>query len=171
MVAYVPNKVRRQMYKFIIDTDSYSGNFERELVAYCTGLVGDCGVGEEEAAEVPEDIIEMFSECIEFASDDDDSCLRPASIEPTPGFYNDGNGNHYKIHPDIKYEKVYPAYQSVGIKFSIKPTDDMINFIINRTKEFANRPNRWTNDSNFKVLGYRLVDERIVQDEIEKWNP
>ncbi|KKK83825.1 hypothetical protein LCGC14_2789530, partial [marine sediment metagenome] len=30
---------------FIIDTDSYAGNFEREMCAYITGRVGECGVG------------------------------------------------------------------------------------------------------------------------------
>jgi len=35
------------MYKFIIDTDQYAGNFEREMCAYLTGTVGECGVGDE----------------------------------------------------------------------------------------------------------------------------
>ena len=29
----------------IIDTDTYAGNFERELCAYVTGIVRDCEVG------------------------------------------------------------------------------------------------------------------------------
>ena len=37
-------------YTIIIDTDEYSGNFEREMCAYCTGQVGECEVGEEEQA-------------------------------------------------------------------------------------------------------------------------
>ncbi len=28
-------------YVFIIDTDSYSGNFEREMAAYVAGAVGE----------------------------------------------------------------------------------------------------------------------------------
>lgn len=36
---------------FIIDTDSYSGNFEREMCAYITGHIGDCLVGFEEAED------------------------------------------------------------------------------------------------------------------------
>jgi hypothetical protein len=34
-----------------IMTDSYTGNFEREMTAYCTGHIGDCEVGIEEANE------------------------------------------------------------------------------------------------------------------------
>jgi len=32
---------------FVIDTDTYAGNFERPMCAYMTGRVGECGVGEE----------------------------------------------------------------------------------------------------------------------------
>jgi len=35
-------------YIFIVDTEKYAGDFERQLTAYCTGQVGDCGVGERE---------------------------------------------------------------------------------------------------------------------------
>ena len=46
----------------IIDTEDYAGSFERPMVAYITGQLGDCGVGEESQlealAELPEDIRE-----------------------------------------------------------------------------------------------------------------
>ncbi len=29
----------------VIDTDQYAGNFEREMTAYVTGILGECGVG------------------------------------------------------------------------------------------------------------------------------
>ena len=32
---------------FIIDTDQYAGNFERELCAWTTGQIGECEVGKE----------------------------------------------------------------------------------------------------------------------------
>lgn len=32
---------------FIVDTGSYSGNFEREMVAYMTGCTGECEVGDD----------------------------------------------------------------------------------------------------------------------------
>ena len=41
----------------ILMTDSYAGNFEREAVAYCTGCIGECGVGEEYAND---DLAETF---------------------------------------------------------------------------------------------------------------
>ena len=41
--------MQNEKYLFVIDTDSYSGNFEREMCAYCTGQIGDCEVGIEHA--------------------------------------------------------------------------------------------------------------------------
>ena len=38
-------------YGFIVDTDSYAGNFEREMCAYMTGHIGECSVGEEYASD------------------------------------------------------------------------------------------------------------------------
>lgn len=37
------------MNRVIIATDCYAGNFERELCAFITGAVGECGVGREYA--------------------------------------------------------------------------------------------------------------------------
>lgn len=34
-------------YKVVVDTDKYAGNFEREMTAFMTGVVGDCEVGSE----------------------------------------------------------------------------------------------------------------------------
>lgn len=37
----------REGFAFIIDTDSYAGNFEREMTAFVTGEIGECEVGKE----------------------------------------------------------------------------------------------------------------------------
>ena len=80
---------------FIIDTEDYAGNFERDLCAYITGRVGECGVGDEEAALFTEETgQEGFENVVE--ESDDHGCHRPASIYPTPGWYNNGYGFGYK---------------------------------------------------------------------------
>jgi hypothetical protein len=33
------------LWLFIVDTDSYAGNFERCMCAYMTGQIGECEVG------------------------------------------------------------------------------------------------------------------------------
>ena len=45
------------LYTFIIDTEQYSGNFERQMTAYMTAQIGDCEVGE----ELVDDALESLS--------------------------------------------------------------------------------------------------------------
>jgi len=46
----------QDLYIFVIDTDYYAGNFERNLCAYATGYVGECGVGRQMAQQFYEDM-------------------------------------------------------------------------------------------------------------------
>lgn len=90
------------MYRLIVDTSAYAGNFERAAVAFATGLVGDCGVGEEEAAAAR---AELSQEDLTFWADqvipvDDEGCSRPVEIWPTPGWYNHGLGEHFPDTPE-----------------------------------------------------------------------
>lgn len=89
-------------YVFVVDTDSYAGNFERPLVAYISGHVGDCGVGDTEAEIATQ---ELSSEVADWLDNNvtcvnDDGCSRPAAIWPTPGWFNDGLGDHFKDDHD-----------------------------------------------------------------------
>lgn len=86
-------------FAFIIDTDSYAGNFERELCAYITGHIGDCGVGEVNAARFKDEVGEPFENVTVEA--DDHGCCRPVTICPTPGWFNDGMGSHYEEGVDL----------------------------------------------------------------------
>ena len=91
-------KTTETRIRLIIDTDSYAGNFERQSVAYATGLVGDCNVGDQEAAQcdgvVPDDVL-VWWEDHGAQLPDDNGCCRPAAIHPTPGFFNNGMGGHF----------------------------------------------------------------------------
>ena len=65
---------------FVIDTDQYAGNFEREMCAHLTGCVGECGVGDEFVDEgnkkqFIENVIDM---------PDDHGCYRPVTCYPLP---------------------------------------------------------------------------------------
>ncbi len=82
-------------YLFVIDTADYAGNFERELCAYVTGRIGDCEVGREMAALFEEEIgQEPFKNVT--CEPDDHGCSRPATIYPTPGWFNHGQGGHFR---------------------------------------------------------------------------
>jgi hypothetical protein len=53
---------------FVVDTDTYAGNFEREMCAYITGQVGECEVGEEIAKAARMMLIEQDKEALSMAA-------------------------------------------------------------------------------------------------------
>lgn len=63
-------------YVIIVRTDSYAGNFERELCAHLTGIVGDCEVGDD---YVDENIESIFEEIVKSVPDDNGT-RRPVSL-------------------------------------------------------------------------------------------
>lgn len=128
---------------FVIDTNKYSGNFERQLCAFITGCIGECGVGQNEQELF---LIEtnqeksIFNDYILYYPDEH-GCKRPASIWETPGRTNDGHGNHFNTE-DINIENCYnktkwPAYESVAIFFDKKPPKKLINLMIQRNIIFC----------------------------------
>jgi hypothetical protein len=84
-------------YLFVIDTDEYAGNFEREMCAYLTGRVGDCGVGDDFAElfhkEVPNG--DALFENVASVPDEEGGCCRPATVWPSENWLNDGYGHHF----------------------------------------------------------------------------
>jgi hypothetical protein len=124
----------------IIDTEEYAGNFEREMVAFITGQVGECEVGRESQAiaeeELSEEDMDWFCSNVIWTSDDH-GCRRPASIAATPGWSNDEKGKHTKLKPGQKPK--YPAYNSVEFVVNEWPPDNIMKIIIARAKDFCQR--------------------------------
>lgn len=89
------------MYTFIIDTNIYAGNFERQMCAFMTGMTGECGVGEHVAEQVRSTLEHggWYSTHV-VNVDDGEGCERPCQIEPTPGYFNNGMGKHYADVPE-----------------------------------------------------------------------
>ena len=80
-----------KLFKLVVDTEQYSGNFEREMCAYITGQVGECGVGDNWVDNYASTIIHLdwWNNHIVNRPDDSDSpCYRPVSIYPTLGWGN-----------------------------------------------------------------------------------
>jgi hypothetical protein len=155
-------------YVFVVDTDHYAGNFERPMVAYMTGAVGECEVGQEEA-----DLFEengLFLELTDKTSHelDDHGCARPASIWTTPGRYNNGNGKHFDGNPTGAGK--YPAYESVAAFFSERPTDEEIEFMKQRAHEYVEykhqtRPAYFKDESQIRIKGFRLITQQVSTQE------
>lgn len=100
----------REGFAFVIDTDSYAGNFERELCAFVTGQVGDCEVG----TPNPSYNYDEFEGTMMWIPDDN-GCRRPVSL--TWG-------------PDKKPN-------SVALYFEIEPNVPMIEIMKHRSTEFC----------------------------------
>lgn len=91
------------MELFVIDTDQYSGNFERNMCAFLTGVVGDCCVGTEMTGNYPE--VEGVLQ-----QPDDHGTMRPCSTYETPGYYNNGLGFNFKAGQEDEALEKYKSY-------------------------------------------------------------
>lgn len=141
-------------YLFIIDTDSYAGNFERELCAYITGVLGECGVGDQEQIEfnksVSDALAEQFCEIVEHVADDH-GCFRPCAISETP----DRGNNGYGSHGPKSLAFPYAAYESVEIYFNQMPTVEMIQLMKERAQEYCSQ-------EDIKIIGFRFLNKKSV---------
>lgn len=91
-------------YIFVVDTEEYAGNFERQLCAYATGKIGDCGVGREERNQFLKDM--KFDDYYDEPNDhlfsfleqkpDERGCWRPCATWATPGWFNHGMGGNFR---------------------------------------------------------------------------
>lgn len=133
-------------YAFVIDTNSYAGNFEREMTAYLTGVVGDCTVGEQLIETLP---INFENKIQQVA--DEHGCYRPTTCW---------------IEPNTKQNN------SVAIFFYEKPTTEEIDFMKERVKNFDNifktkgrMAEFHKNKPEIKILGFRLIEFKRSENE------
>lgn len=139
-------------WSFVIDTDAYSGNFERAMTGYITGLVDDYGehmaepyiklYGEEEPENRLGEIVEFRireHDCSGFNS--------PCDITATPGTKGDCN--------------------SVVIFLQEKPSEVELALLAERARKFSDLPKlRDWGEHRPKILGCRLVKEETVLTEM-----
>ena len=117
----------------VIRTDSYAGNFEREMCAYMTGRIGECDFGKVNAAQFVaenpdnnefEDLVMEFS--------DDCGCYRPSTI-----------WGH--------------KCSDVAIYFESKPTSKQLEFLRHRARQFAaNTDPRDGRHNVITIFGFEL---------------
>lgn len=221
--------INSDCWLLVIDTDSYSGNFERELTAYLTGQLGECGVGDKMANIFGEDAKKnkppVDFDDIVISEPDDRGCHRPCTIYPTPGWRNDGMGGHYKVGDEVKALEEYktrqlaeiasnrdriklystkptygwsekdirkelarldkeekevkgrkkvggfPAYRSVAIFFSERPSKKTIEWLKERAKgypEARKKAHDWDRGPAPKITGWRLIEHKVVRTQKEE---
>jgi hypothetical protein len=141
-------------YIFIVDTDLYAGNFEREMCAFLTGQTGDCSVGEEIAIEFENKFPIEFTEFENIIGHfvDEHGVFRPVELEETPPI----KGN-------------YPQCNSVSIAFSEKPASELLKFMIDRANEFVKQDFQFIKANSIKIKGFRLktVTQKVEYQDIK----
>lgn len=106
-------------YQLVVETNSYAGNFEREMTAFATGVLGECGVGEEmiesfsTAAVAYSGLKSPFENLMEGVYDDG-GCSRPTTISQN----HDGN------------------YHNVTMFMHQRPSDNDLAFITQRIRSY-----------------------------------
>lgn len=142
-------------YLFVVDTKDYAGNFEREMVAFMTGQVGECGVGEEAQAKFLETYPDATLPVVDWLlvnvlqwPDDEIACRRPATIYLSPG----------------------GGFNSVALCLQERPTSEVVDFLKERAQLFAEDYDGLTRFSGRKgqkttITGFRLVRNVITTTE------
>jgi hypothetical protein len=137
--------IPKNKWAVIIDTNKYAGNFERELCAYCTGIIGECEVGDDLVPSFQEYIKTIgwkenkFEEVVAQVADDH-GCERPVSIYPNPRWFNNGVGGEYRKAEKNVEEKALCGY---------------INEVIRDNKESLNRIKHMIGKSNAELEASR----------------
>lgn len=141
--------------KIIVDTNKYSGNFEREMCAFATAQVGECGVG---FNEVDEDhpYASWWETHVEHV--EDEGCYRPVALSPTLGFINDGMGGHYKDTPENRKLAKEAAIQAM-IDYQAPQKAKIEKRIRERDFEEDNGGRGWTEEACLRAL--KSCDESV----------
>lgn len=134
--------------KIIVDTNKYSGNFEREMCAFATAQVGECGVGEDEVDEA-HTYASWWEQHIELVPDN--GCWRPVAISPTPGFINDGMGGHYEDTPENRKLANESALQKM-IEYQAPQKAVVEKRIQEKNFEEENGRGAWTEEACLRTL-------------------
>ena len=149
----------------VIDTENYAGNFERQMCAFVTGRIGECGVGDVIAREAAPDIRNMgWWKTHSVMVADEKGCSRPVSIWPTSGWFNNGMGGHFRDNPDNYAEAREQAFQAM-VKYN-KHQNDVIKLRLeNSDFETATDRGGWTEEACRRTLEGNEASERRVRDD------
>lgn len=126
-------------YYLIVNTNSYAGNFERDLCAHLTGFTGECGVGENFIDDEIHEMFESYRGDYFF-----DGCLRPVEM--------------------FRDECDKGAYNSIRISLESPLPPKLIEIIKERCNTFnavrAEKEN-WREPTPIEIRGVKLMTEVI----------
>lgn len=132
------------MFVLYIDTENYSGNFERPLGAYCTGCVHeyDNSVTSRIAAVARKEMkfgAWWKQHIIEHQGMDDEYPPLYFNIAETSGWVMNGNGADYRAGSAqaAKIKHPTPSLMSVSIAVDELPPQDVWDEFVQRAKDFC----------------------------------
>jgi hypothetical protein len=162
--GYGEDGVESERWAFVIDTREYAGNFERAMSAWIVGVTDECAREAEILKLFKRDFPKgnPFEKLVEFrlkSPGDDGRFEAPCDLAPTPGRVNH-NGvcldkDTYRGRPG----SLSPAYESVAIFLSRKPTQKELALLVQRALSFSDLPPKRAGTLRPKVTGCRLVRE------------
>ncbi len=130
-----------ELYLFVVDTNKYAGNFERDMCAHMTGVVGESEVGEESA----DDYRETFGMTSEDFEHNDHILQLPGEHGYNPVCIFEADINSFCIFMDRI------------------PTEGEIERMKRRATDFVNGPGK---PYKIKILGFRLFSRIVTQKEL-----
>jgi len=153
-------------FVFVVDTTEYSGNFEREMTAFCTGAMDEGEYARKDAnrfcEEAPSAVREYMRRHTIMSWVEDHGWMTPATIWATPGYWNNGHGTEF---PDSEWDgkqRKWPAYLSVGMLFDEAPTDEILDFLKGRARKFKKRNYLGTREPlPVDITGFRLLQVKL----------
>lgn len=128
-------------------TDSYAGNFEREATAYCTGVIGECGVGDKYVDENLRDEFEGYVVKVP----DDHGCYRPTTCSA-----DEAGVSATFADVDCKWN------EAVFIYFEPNVPRKLLEIVDKRAKEFFSTVPDWRGEPrNIKYNGLVVMERDI----------
>ena len=123
-------------YILVLDTDSISIDFYRELCSFCTGHDAESCENMQNSDLFDEEFPENpFSESIRY-KDDGDGLSTPCSVWLNKRYGCDESG-HFGLLDETNFEVFsFPAPMSVGIFFCKEPTETQISIVRSRAETF-----------------------------------
>lgn len=151
----------------IVDTEDYAG-FARELVAYVTGQVGESGGGRSQAQTAVEESVHhgWWTDHV-IQLEDDKGWSVPGSMHPTPGWFNNGMGKHYRDDPE-NYEI---ACQAAMV--SMRETKDEYLKPVRARLEAGDfqedRPGAWTKEACLRAIEEADKSVKAIGEAKRRW--
>lgn len=143
-----------QHWDLVIDTNQYAGNFERELCAWVTGVVGDCAVGDHEKEQFLHDLDGTKWTYLPYEG----ASEKNSHFQDYLRFERDAHGCSRPVALYPSLEGAEEIYCSLAIKFLTRPSDEELDLILSRCHTFTY--------PGMKILGFRLISTHIVKTKV-----